>query len=101
MNANNVYGRNAITSGRNIERLVYALLAAVFIGHVYFITGPVGILNVLLVIIGTVIGFMATINLTPIADLIEKGKQISPEILSLVREDDTQDTREFSAKRAA
>ena len=101
MDTNNVRALNAVARIRIIELFVYAVFAALFIGHVFFINGPVESINVLLILIGTVFGFMAAFQLAPFADLADKGTRISAQILTIVREENTQSASSVDNKRAA
>jgi hypothetical protein len=102
MNANNVNWWNTSFWKRNLERTIYAVLAVVLIGHVFFINGLVGAINVLLLLVGTAFGFITTFQLTPLCDFLDNSEnRISPHILSIVRDDEAQESTSIDAKCAA
>ena len=102
MDAYSVYYRTAPFWSRSLELTLYVVSAGVLIGHVFFIRGQMEVINVSLILVGTVFGFMTTFGLAPISNFAYNSKtKISPQILSIVRDDQKQIPIQSDSKRAA
>jgi len=102
VNANSVNDSDTKVWKRSLELAIYAVLSTVLVGHVLFISGEMEPHNELLVLAGALFGFTATFQLTPIWDFFANSEsRISEHILSIVWEDDEQESALHDAKHAA
>jgi hypothetical protein len=102
MYANGVSRLNTLAWNRNFEVALYALVACVMIGHVYFIQGRIHLGNALSVLVGMVFGFIAAFQLAPVTDFFANSEnRISASVLSIVWDDEEKDSASIDTKNAA
>ena len=89
MNANSVNHTRKLRWDWRLEVVLYAVMAACLIGHVFFIDQQINALNVSLILIGIIFAYMATSALTPIANsLHDSGSSVSTNLFSFVLKKD-------------
>lgn len=88
MNAFNVNNLKYIPKLKNIETASYVSLAALLIGHVFFLEGLMSADNIMLIAVGIIFGAMASVSWTPVWNQINRPANINlAEVLSMKKAD--------------